>query len=154
MPSPSRSTVDRPADLGSVDDIDRLRLIVLRLSRRIRAQATGDITPSQLAVLGTILRHGRLSVGQIAEYEHVQPPSASKIVAALERHGFVERTTDPTDRRCNQITVTAAGLDYADEVRAAGRTWLARQLDDLDADEVAAVEHALPALERLLGGNQ
>ncbi len=154
MSSPSRNTVDRSADLRSVDDIDRLRLIVLRLARRIRAQATGDITPSQLAVLGTILRHDRLSVGQIAEYEHVQPPSASKIVAALERHGLVERTTDAADRRCTQISATAAGLDYADEVRAAGRTWLARQLDQLDADDVAAVEQALPALEQLLRGSQ
>ncbi len=143
---------DGPADLSNTPDIDRLRLVLLRVARRIRTNTISSVTPSQLAVLGTLLRHERLTIGQIAEYEHVKPPSASKIVAALERTGLVERTTDPHDRRCSAINVTDAGLAYADEVRAAGRTWLADQLEQLTGDEIAAIEAALPALERLLGG--
>lgn len=136
----------------SVGDVDRLRLVLLRLARRIRTRSSGTVTPSQLAVLGTIIRHERLTIGQIAEFEHVTPPSASKIVSALERMGFVERTTDPDDRRSTPITVTGAGLAYADEVRAAGRTWLADQFDHVPADDIATVAAAIPALERLLGG--
>lgn len=139
-------------DLGGVDDIDRLRLVLLRLTRRIRTRAIGSVTPSQMAVLGTIIRHGSLTVGQIAELEHVQPPSVSKIVSALEKIGYVERTVDPDDRRSTPLTVTVAGHAYADEVRAAGRTWLAEQLGGLDILDVRAIEQALPALERLLGG--
>ena len=141
-------------DLTSVDDIDRLRLVLLRLTRRIRTRAIGSLTPSQVAVLGTIIRHERLTVGQIAELEHVKPPSVSKIVATLEQAGYVERATDPSDRRCTYITASAVGHAYADEVRAAGRTWLAEQLDELDVLDVAAIERALPALERLLGSGQ
>lgn len=153
MTSPTTSNLDHAIDLTrSVADIDRLRLVLLRLARRIRTRASGSITPSQLAVLGSIIRHERLTVGQIAEHEHVTPPSASKIVAALERTGFVERTIDPDDRRCTPITVTDAGLAYADEVRAAGRTWLADQLEHITSDEIDAIGAALPALERLLGG--
>ena len=37
------------------------------------------------------------------------------------------------------ITVTAAGAVYLDEVRAAGRTWLASQLADLGVDDVEAI---------------
>ena len=136
----------------SADDVDRLRLALLRLARRIRTHSNGHITPSQLAVLGTVIHHERLTVGQIADHEHVTPPSASKIVATLERTGFVERTTDPTDRRCTPITATDAGRAHADEVRAAGRTWLTDQLGELDDRDVAAIEQAVPALERLLGG--
>lgn len=143
---------DGPADLSNTADIDRLRLVLLRVARRIRTNTISSITPSQLAVLGTLLRHKRLTIGQIAEYEHVKPPSASKIVAALEASGYVERTTDPNDRRCTFITVSAAGHAYADEVRSAGRTWLAEQIDHLDDAEVCAIEAAIPALERLLGG--
>ena len=149
-------TVDphTPTDFSTGGDIDRLRLVMLRAARRIRTGATGDITPSQLAVLGTVLRHERVTVSQIAEYEHVAPPSASKIVAALERHGLVERSTDPNDRRVTLISATAAGLTYADEVRAASRTWLAGQLDQLDIVDLRAIEQALPALERLLAARQ
>ncbi len=154
MPNTRATTLDRQIDLSEVDDIDRLRLVLLRLTRRIRTRASGIITPSQLAILGTIIRHERITVGQIAELEHVKPPSVSKIVASLEQTGYVERTADPADRRCTHITATATGLAYADTVRAAGRTWLAEQLDDLDVLDVVAIERAMPALERLLGGAQ
>jgi len=147
-PTP-RSGIGRDRAEG---DIDRLRLVLLRLARRIRTNSSGRITPSQLAVLATVVRHERLTVGQIAEYEHVKPPSASKIVGALEQGGLVERRIDPGDRRCAHIGATPEGIAYLDAVRAAGRTWLASQLGTLDSDEVAAIEAALPALEQLLGG--
>lgn len=149
-PSPA-ATQERTVGLHTDDDIDRLRVVLLRLTRRIRTRSIGSITPSQMAVLGTIIRHKRLTVGQIAELEHVKPPSVSKIVAALEHVGYVERSVDPTDRRSTPLTATPAGLAYADEVRAAGRTWLAEHLDELDVLDVSAIEQAVPALERLLG---
>lgn len=154
----SRSAVSGPrsdaVDLAhSVDDVDRLRVVLIRVARRIRSRAHGDITPSQLAVLGTVINHQPLTNGQIAEHEHVRPPTSSKIVDALERAGLVERRADPADRRCVQITATAAGHAYADEVRAAGRTWIAEQIDSLDGADVRAIEQALPALERLLAAD-
>jgi len=132
------------------DDIDRLRVALLRLARRIRNSSTGDVTPSQRVVLASIVHFGELTVGQIAELEHVKPPSASKIVAALEQLGYVERRRDPNDRRCTPIAATPAGIAFLDAARAAGRTWLTERLDGLDADDVTALEAALPALEHLL----
>ena len=153
MASPSAASGQRAVDIvHSVEDVDRLRVVLIRLSRRIRSRARGGVSPSQLAVLGTIINHQPLTNGQIAEHEHVRPPTSSKIVDALERAGLVERTADPADRRCVRITATPAGEAYADEVRAAGRTWIAEQIEVLDTDDVAAIEQALPALERLLAG--
>jgi len=151
-PSVVHASGDTPDLTGSVDSVDRLRVAMIRIARRIRSRAQGDISPSQFAVLGTIINHEPLTNGRIAELEHVRASTSSKIVDALERAGLVERTADPADRRCVQITVTPAGASYADEVRAAGRTWLAGQIDCLDAADVAAIEAALPALERLLAG--
>lgn len=137
-------------DLSHRDDVDRLRVAVLRLARRIRTRSAGGITPSQLFALGTIVRHERLTIGQIAELEHVQPPSASKIVAALEAAGLVARSVSPDDRRCTHIVATDAGRDHIEQVRATGRGWIIEQLATLDRADVAALERALPALERLL----
>lgn len=148
-------TTESPPDTGLTGpsgDVERLRLLLLRLARRIRANSSGRITPSQLSVLGTIVRRKQLTIGQIAEREHVKPPSVSKIVAALERGGLVERSTDPDDRRCVRIHATTEGVTYVEEVRAAGRTWLASQLATLDDHDVATIEAALPALDRLLDG--
>ena len=140
-----------PAQTITETDVDRLRLVLLRLARRIRTSYEDEITPSQLTVLTTLNRNGALTVGQIADIEHVRPPSASKIVAALEQAGLVERTTDPTDRRCQPITLTDAGRDTIERARRAGRTFIATRLADLDAAEVGALVASLPTLERLLG---
>ncbi len=138
------------AAAGTSIDVDRLRLVLLRLARKIRTSSVDKITPSQLAVLATVSRNERLTIGQIAESEHVKPPSVSKIVAALESAGMLARESDPDDRRCVFITVTDSGADYLDEVRVAGRTWLASQLADLGADDVDAIAAMLPVFERLL----
>lgn len=155
VPSQRNASIDDAppvgrADLSTVADVDRLRVALIRIGRRIRTQARGDVSPSQLAVLGTIINHGPLGNGQIADHEHVRPSTSSKIVDTLERAGLVERAPDPQDRRCVLVSATDAGLAYADEVRAAGRTWLAGQLESLEAADVEAIERAVPALEHLL----
>ncbi len=132
------------------DDVERLRLVVLRLSRRIRTNSVDELTPSQQAVFASIAKNGPVTIGRIAELEHVQPPSASKIVASLESRDLVERRSDPDDRRCSVIAITDAGSTYLEEARAAGRSWLAAQLTELDATDVGTLVAALPALEHLV----
>lgn len=137
----------------SVDDVDRLRVALLRLSRRIRANSVGELTQSQVSMFATILKSGPCTIGQLAELEHIKAPSASKILAGLEAIGFVERHDDPGDRRVSVIAATAAGREYFDTVRAAGRGWLADRLVTLDARDIAAIQRALPALERLVAAD-
>lgn len=138
---------------GSTADVDRLRVALIRIARQIRTQSQWAISPTQVATLGTIIEHQPLTNREIADLERVKASTASKTVDALERAGMVARVADPNDRRCVQVTVTAAGHAFADEVRAAGRTWLADRIDALDAARVAALAEALPALEGLLAGD-
>jgi len=140
----------RTPDALTNDDVERLRLVVLRLSRRIRTNSVDELTPSQQAVFASIAKNGPATIGRIAELEHVQPPSASKIVASLEVRGLVERRSDPDDRRCSLIAITDTGSTYLEEARAAGRSWLAAQLIDLDGADAVALATALPALEQLV----
>ncbi|HUF99609.1 MAG TPA: MarR family transcriptional regulator [Ilumatobacter sp.] len=137
--------------VGSAADLDRLRVVMLRLARRIRTNAPDTITATQLSMLGTIMRHGPCTISFIAEIEHVQPPSASKIVASLEMQGLVAREADPADRRCSKMVITPAGLDLVAHVREAGRSWLASRLEDLNDTELQLLAQAVPALEQLLG---
>lgn len=131
-------------------DVERFRLVVLRLARRIRTNSVDELTPSQQALFASVVKNGPATIGRIAELEHVQPPSASKIVANLESRGLVERQADPDDRRCSLIAATPAGYDYLDGVRAAGRTWVAAHLAALDDAATASLVAALPALELLV----
>jgi len=149
-PSDPRGSVVAADIVGSPDDLDRLRVALLRLSRRIRANSVGELTPSQFAMFVSVVKFGPCTISHLAELEHVKAPSASKIVAALEGLGLVERRDDPEDRRCSVIVATRSGHDYFDEVRVAGRSWLASRVSMLEADDVGLIDAALPALERLL----
>ena len=120
-------------------------------SRARSSRSTSDrITPSQRSVLGTVYREGPVTVGQVAELEHIQPPAASRILTTLEQLGLVERMPDPNDRRSSRVVVTPAGTEMVIELSAAGRGWLAEQLAQLDTNDVDRIADALPALERLL----
>ena len=129
----------------------RLRLVVARLNRRLRQEAgSADVSPSQLAALGTVERRGPLTLGELAAHERVQPPTMTRIVAALEVAGLVTRTVDPTDRRVARVAISAAGLRFLDKHRSRRNAYLARRLRTLSPAELATVERALPLLERLI----
>lgn len=129
----------------------RMRLALMRLSRRVRQEALGgDVTQSMLSALAVVDRRGPLTLGELAAAERVQPPSMTKIVARLEEAGLVVREVDSRDRRVARVRVTDAGHRFAERSRSRGSAYLARRLRTLSDDDRAVVEAALPVLERLL----
>src|ERR1700680_4793725 len=81
------------------DAAARLRLALLRLSRRLRQQVAGGVTSSQVSALATVERLGTPTLGELASSEQVQPPSMTKIVVGLETAGLVARQEDDSDGR-------------------------------------------------------
>jgi DNA-binding MarR family transcriptional regulator len=129
-----------------------LRISVMRLARRLRAERADEtLTLSQLATLGTLDRHGPMTLGELAAHERVQPPSMTRIVAGLEEHGLVVREPHATDRRLVIVHLTeeAVGLITADRRRR--DAWLAQRLRELTPDEHQALRRAVPVLEKLAG---
>lgn len=60
----------------------------------------------------------------------------SKIVGRLERDGLVERSTDPTDRRANLISLTESGEAAARGVYELGDRMIAEVLSGWSAADV------------------
>jgi DNA-binding MarR family transcriptional regulator len=127
-----------------------LRMVVMRLARRLRQQADGEVTPSQLSALSTIERLGPLTLGALASAEQVQPPSMTKIVSGLEQHGFVVREPDAKDRRIARVRISENGRRFVARSRTRRNAYLAARLRGFDAEERALLEQALPLLERLV----
>lgn len=145
-----RAVPDRGGPSLSDDEIARLRLVLLRLARQIRSHSAGDITPSQLAVIATLARHGPCTIGQLAQHERVRVPTISKIAEAVVAKGLADRFVDPSDRRRVVLDLSTEGKDMLLEIRRAALGWLAPQVKGLPPDDVEAVRQALPVLERLL----
>jgi len=133
------------ADLAS-----RLRVAVLRTNRRLRQEAGGELSPTLLATLGTISRHGPLTPSELAQRERIQRPTATRLLARLEDPGYVARTPDPQDGRSSLVSVTPAGAALLAALRDRKDAFLARRLRGLSADERATLRRASDILERML----
>ena len=129
-----------------------LRISVMRLARRLRAErAEETLTLSQLATLGTLGRHGAMTLGELAAHERVQPPSMTRIIAGLEERGLVVREPHATDRRLVIVHLTDEAMRLIAADRRRRDAWLARRLRELTPDEHEALRRAAPVLEKLAG---
>lgn len=129
-----------------------LRLSVMRLARRMRQQrAESSLTLTQIAALATIERHPGLTPSELASHEKVQPPSMTKVVAALETAGMVTRESHPTDGRQVLLRCSKEGAALLKEDRRRREAWLAKRLSELDARELAVLREAAAVLDKLAG---
>jgi DNA-binding MarR family transcriptional regulator len=129
----------------------QLRLSVMRLRRRLAVERHPDneLSLGAMAVLGSLYRHGELSVGELATLERVQPPSMTRTVKCLEEDGHLARRPHDTDGRQVLVALTDSGRETVLADRRRRDAWLARRLAELTPDERAVLREAAPILERL-----
>ncbi len=147
MPTVKTSTLPDTAELAS-----RLRLGVTRLARKLRQEAEPGITPSLLSALSAIERSGPMTIGDLCGAEQVQPPTMTRIVAALVESGHARRDVDAEDRRVAWVRVTPDGARFLATTRKRKEAYLARRLRGLEPDRLAMLDAAADILEDLVGG--
>jgi DNA-binding MarR family transcriptional regulator len=150
--SPSVDVADAADAVDAVDAelASRIRLAVTRLHRRLRQQAAGGLTQSQGSALASIGQLESPTLGALAARESVQPPSMTRIVAALEEMGHVARVVDPADRRVARVTLTDSGREVLQRSRSLKNAFLAEQLKRLSPEERKGLGDLTVLLERLL----
>lgn len=126
-----------------------LRTAVMRVSRRLRVEATAEqITPAQMSVL-TLLLKGDRRIGQLADSENVRAPSMSRTVNNLEALGLVERISTPDDGRQVLVSLTELGRTAIRDTRAMRTRWLQGRLRDLSSAERATLAEAAHILLKI-----
>ena len=128
-----------------------LRVSSARLVRRIRAERdpSNELSTSALAVLGDLFRQGELTIGELAAFERVQPPSMTRTVNCLEDDGYVVRRQSETDGRQVLVSLSEQGTAILAADRRRRDAWLAQQLRRMTPEERAVLRQAAPLLERL-----
>jgi DNA-binding MarR family transcriptional regulator len=129
--------------------VARLRMAIARLARRLRQESDVGLTVSQLAALGSIQRHGAVTLGELAAVERVRPPTMTRIVAALEDAGLVVREPDARDRRIARVRTTPAGDVLLADIRTRRDAFLAEQLCALPDVSLAELERMVGMLEQI-----
>lgn len=133
-----------------VELADDLLTLHGRIRRTLLTGKTDEVTASQTAALGRLLRHGESTVADLARAEGVRPQSMGATVQALVDAGLVERRPDPADGRRTLVRATDAGSRAREDGWAARARVLADRLAGLSDDDRRTVARAIAVLEPLL----
>jgi DNA-binding MarR family transcriptional regulator len=140
-----RTTLDTRPDLAG-----HLRHTIVRVARRLRQEAGGELSPSLTAALSTVDRHGPLTPSELASRERIQRPTATRVIARLQAEGLIQRTADLYDKRSSLVAVTGAGEKLLTELRTRKTAFLAERLDTLEPEDRATLERAADILEGMI----
>ena len=132
-----------------VSSAARLRLALTRVIRALRRHGHSSLTPSQVSALSTLEEFGAMRISAIATYESLGAPAATRVVASLEDLKLVMRMNDPGDKRASLIELTELGRNTLSELWRERTLDISTMLEHLTPKERAAIEAALPALEKI-----
>src|SRR5215207_2285321 len=146
--APITSTDTRLAESAA-----RLRFAIVRTARRLRQEAAGpgtELSPTAASTLATVERHGPLTPSELADFERIKRPTATRTLGLLEQAGLLDRASDPADGRSSLVSVNAAGRERLRRLRGRKNAYLARRMRDLPEADVATLERAAEILEGIL----
>jgi DNA-binding MarR family transcriptional regulator len=147
----------KATDIPLSERAAHLRTAIVRTARRLRQEAaaeTSGLTPTSVAALATIERHGPLTPSEIAAIERVKRPTVTRTLGCLEREGLIDRAADPADGRSSLVSVNGAGRERLRRLRGRKNAYLARRMKDLTDEEVETLERAAEILERMREGER
>src|SRR5215472_16365904 len=122
-----------------------------RLGRE-RARA-GDVTPQQAEALALIAERGAMSTTSLAIMLGIDPSTASRNLAGLERAGYVVRKRGTEDGRQTDVRLTPRGKRTAEAVSTEWTLAYASLLDRIPRAERQRIADALDILARVLDGD-
>jgi DNA-binding MarR family transcriptional regulator len=107
-----------------------IRTSLFRLVRRMRQERPeGEVSYSQLNVLGWLEREGPMTNADLAAAERVTPQTMMRATADLVATELISRADNPTDRRQVMLKITPAGATLVREDRRRRDTFLAQAME-------------------------
>jgi DNA-binding MarR family transcriptional regulator len=130
---------------------DRMHSAAIHLLRRARQadEVSMHITPARASALSVLVFAGPQTLTDLAEAEQVTTATMSKLVAALEREGFVRRERHATDGRAIRLHPTAQGRRILARGREQRLNLLEGLFEQASDDEIRTVREAAEIVDRL-----
>ena len=141
-------TADAPRPDRDVTTI--LRDLAWTIHRRVPEVAGLDPLPStELAILKHVIEAPGTTVTALARHLALRQSNTSAALRTLVARGLVHREPSTVDRRVTLVFPTDLAVADSTTISAAWSGAMREVLDRLDAADVAAIEAAAGALERL-----
>lgn len=138
-------------------DQDRFVRALLTVSRalgrisRERARS-GDVTPQQAETLQLIAERGAISTSTLATSLGIDPSTASRNLAGLERSGFISRKKGTDDGRQTDVRLTPRGKRAAESASDGASQTIAALLEKVPRTDRQRVIEALESIARVVEG--
>lgn len=141
--------------MAEAKSIRTLQVVARGLSRlgRERARSVGDLTPQQAEALQLIADRGATSTSALALLLGIDPSTASRNLAGLERGGYIVRRRAADDGRQTDVRLTPRGRRAAEAVTTEWTAAYAALLERMSRAERQRLTDALELLARVLDGD-
>lgn len=123
-------------------------LLYKSISKPLRTKSS--ITPGGMFVMGSLKRHGILSMSDIGKCLSMPKPHITVIVDKLIEEGYVERQSDPKDRRLVNILLTEKGLKDFEDIKKSISENLKVKLSTLSDEELETLATASQQVKEIL----
>ena len=130
-----------------------LQIVARGVGRISRERArSGEVTPQQAETLQVIAERGAVSTSSLATMLGIDPSTASRNLAGLEKAGFITRKKGTDDGRQTDVRLTPRGKRAADTSASGSSQAFAALLERVGRADRQKVTDALEALARVLDG--
>ncbi|HEY1524245.1 MAG TPA: MarR family transcriptional regulator [Solirubrobacteraceae bacterium] len=119
------------------------------LSKLFLTRSSVCVSRTEVGVLRNLRSRPR-RITELASEERVTQPAITLLVNRLAEKGWVERIPDPSDGRAVLVSLTPAGEEAFDRLRAEYHALLHEEIAALDDREVATLAGAVEILDRLI----
>jgi DNA-binding MarR family transcriptional regulator len=127
-------------------DVARL----LRVAYDRRAKALG-LTRSQWWVLNNLFRRDGITQSELADLLEIEKATLGRLIDRLEAKGWVERRSDPRDRRANRLHLTGEVQALMQDLRRIAAGLRADALKGMAPEEAERLIDALALVKANLG---
>ena len=140
-----RSAVDRDAEALQTAVAELVRVYQFRDRDRICCH---DVSVTQCYALETLVEHGPLRLGGLAERLFLDKSTTSRVVATLVKKGYVEQQVDRADKRATLLSASRRGRALCSRITQDLVEQQRELLEDLDPAVRAGV---IDVIGRLAG---
>jgi DNA-binding MarR family transcriptional regulator len=151
LPSPRKKSDGSGRNSGLDGDARELHKAVSELVRvyQFRDRTSicyYDISVTQCYALSAIIRHGPMTLNELAALLYLDKSTASRVVGSLVKKGYVSRSEDPEDARALRLKATKKGHDLDSRIASDLVEEMKKLISDYDRDTRRATARLIARL--------
>ncbi len=109
-----------------------------------------DLTPREMEGVLALQEGEAVACGDLAGRLNLSPSRASRVVGRLIDKGYLLRTEDEQDRRCQRLSLSAEGVECRRSILRSEEVCAERLFSRLDEDQLRRVEEGIELLLKIL----